>query len=34
MYLFKEEEKNKKVLIDFKNKPKSAYFSFAKCIRF
>ena len=26
MYLFKEEEKIKIVLIDFKNKPKSAYF--------
>ena len=34
MYLFKEEEKIKIVLIDFKNKPKSAYFSVAKCIRF
>ena len=29
-----EEEKIKIVLIDFKNKPKSAYFSVAKCIRF
>ena len=34
MYLFKEEEKIKIVLIDFKNKPKSAYFSVAKCIKF
>ena len=34
MYLFKEDEKIKIVLIDFKNKPKSAYFSVAKCIRF
>ena len=34
MYLFKEEEKIKIVLINFKNKPKSAYFSVAKCIRF
>ena len=34
MYLFKEEKKIKIVLIDFKNKPKSAYFSVAKCIRF
>jgi len=34
MYLFKEEEKIKIVLIDFKNKPKSAYFSIAKCIKF
>ena len=31
---FKEEEKIKIVLIDFKNKPKSAYFSVAKCIEF
>ena len=30
MYLFKEEEKIKIVLIDFKNKPKSTYFSVAK----
>ena len=34
MYLFKDEEKIKIVLIDFKNKPKSAYFSVAKCIKF
>ena len=34
MYLFKDEEKIKIVLIDFKNKPKSAYFSIAKCIEF
>ena len=34
MYLFKEEEKIKIVLIDFKNKPKSVYFSVAKCIKF
>ena len=34
MYLFKEEETIKIVLIDFKNKPKSAYFSVAKCIKF
>ena len=34
MYLFKEEEKIKIVLIDLKNKPKSAYFSVAKCIKF
>ena len=34
MYLFKEDEKIKIVLIDFKNKPKSAYFSVAKCIKF
>ena len=34
MNLFKEEEKIKIVLINFKNKPKSAYFSVAKCIRF
>ena len=34
MYLFKEDEKIKLILIDFKNKPKSAYFSIAKCIEF
>ena len=34
MYLFKEEEKIKIVLIDFKKKPKSSYFSVAKCIKF
>ena len=34
MYLFKEEEKIKIVLINFKNKPKSTYFSVAKCIKF
>ena len=34
MYLFKDKEKIKIVLIDFKNKPKSAYFSVAKCIKF
>ena len=34
MYLFKEEEKIKIVLIDFKNKPKSTYFSVAKWIKF
>ena len=34
MYLFKEEEKIKIVLIDFKNKTKSTYFSVAKCIKF
>ena len=34
MYLFKEEEKIKIVFINFKNKPKSAYFSVAKCIKF
>ena len=34
MYLFKDEEKIKIVLIDFKNKPKSVYFSVAKCIKF
>ena len=34
MYLFKEDEKIKLILIDFKNKPKSAYFSVAKCIEF
>ena len=34
MYLFKEEEKIKIVLIDFMNKPKLAYFSVAKCIKF
>ena len=34
MYLFKEDEKIKIILIDFKNKPKSAYFSIAKCIEF
>ena len=34
MYLFKEDEKIKIVLIDFKNKPKSVYFSVAKCIDF
>ena len=34
MYLFKEDEKIKIILIDFKNKPKSAYFSVAKCIEF
>ena len=34
MYLFKEDEKFKLILIDFKNKPKSAYFSIAKCIEF
>ena len=34
MYLFKEEEKIKIVLIDLKNKPQSAYFSVAKCIKF
>ena len=30
MYLFKEDEKIKLILIDFKNKPKSAHFSIAK----
>ena len=34
MYLFKEDEKIKLILIDFKNKPQSAYFSIAKCIEF
>ena len=34
MYLFIEEEKIKIILIDFKNKPKSVYFSIAKCIEF
>ena len=34
MYLFKKDGKIKIVLIDFKNKPKSAYFSIAKCIEF
>ena len=36
MYLFKEkeDEKVKIILIDFKNKLKSAYFSIAKCIEF
>ena len=34
MYLFKEDEKIKLILIDFKNKVKSAYFSIAKCIEF
>ena len=34
MNLFKEDEKIKIVLIDFKNKPKSVYFSVAKCIKF
>ena len=34
MYLFKDEEKIKIVLIDFKNKLKSVYFSVAKCIKF
>ena len=34
MYLFKEDEKIKLILIDFKNKPKSAYFSIAKCTEF
>ena len=34
MYLFKEDEKIIIILIDFKNKPKSAYFSVAKCIEF
>ncbi len=34
MYLFKEDEKIKLILFDFKNKPKSAYFSIAKCIEF
>ena len=34
MYLFKEDETIKIVLIDFKNNPKSAYFSVAKCIEF
>ena len=34
MYLFKEDEKIKLILIDFKNKPKSAHFSIAKCIEF
>ena len=34
MYLFKKDEKIKIILIDFKNKPKSVYFSIAKCIEF
>ena len=34
MYLFKEDEKIKIVLIDFKIKPELAYFSVAKCIEF
>ena len=34
MYLFKEEGKINIVLIDLKNKPKSEYFSVAKCIKF
>ena len=34
MYLFKEDEKIKIILIDFKNKPKPAYFSVAKYIEF
>ena len=34
MYLFKEDEKIKIVLIDFKNKPNSASFAVAKCIEF
>ena len=34
MYLYKENEIIKIILIDFKNKPKSAYFSIAKCIEF
>ena len=34
MYLFQEDEKIKLILIDFKNKPKSAHFSIAKCIEF
>ena len=34
MYLFKGDEKIKIVLIDFKNKPKSEYFSVTKCIEF
>lgn len=34
MYLFKEKEKIKIFLIDFKNKPKSKYFSVARCIKF
>ena len=34
MYLLNEEEKIKIVLIDFKDKLKSAYFSVVKCIEF
>ena len=34
MYFLKEDENIKIVLIDFKNKLKSAYFSVAKCIEF
>ena len=34
MYLFKKDEKIKVILIDFKKKSKSAYFSIVKCIEF
>ena len=34
MCLFKKDEKIKIVLIDFKNKSKSVYFSIARCIEF